>query len=973
MSASNASLGLMFSISPAKKQEKKYDKDEEKYMLLLAPFNKAPRINFGQVKPHEIVEKSLLVVNPQDFTLKLNIKNTDLNINNIEVEIERQANIDFRIKWQPEKAESYKFSIIFEVSNSRLKFIVHAFGVCVEPPKKKVFKNLTILQPIRPILQPQRQQQKTIEGTLKSKPKSPPKQKTNNKENNNNNTKNTKTTTVITKRSVIKTEKHFETTYIVENSVENFEKILQHVKINSTEPQEPDPTERRQTEILKTPKLASRFNFDFNEPSLGSYNQLETIYSASVSNLNAAANYPQTPIFKEPLLKLRRSISATNLNPTPQYQHQYQHFDDLDLPTTPKLKLDFEFNEYDHTRQLESANELREIFLMDIRRKYAALKIQYAFKAFKKRRFEKKYAIIRRKNAAIKIQRQYRNYQIRSKAACVIQKYIRKYLNNLKQNRAVNTIKRYWYAYKFRKSMRHYRNAVVIIQKWTRSMSERYKLIRFKRVVIFIQQQYKRKYMVRVMAALKIQLFYRSYKYRMNERYRENYRLNYAATLIQSLWRGYRTRKEINLVQLNNIRERLSIYIQRPHLTSHMTLGFRIKRSLNVLEQKSPSIQQIITALMDLQVVTRLSKECCVQFANAGAISILYGFISRCNRSTPHMDLIKLCLEILINLSKCEHTCELVVNLDHRLNEGNVEIVCSNALNMLIGLLQAYQSSNAQIFLNVCVLLVILGSNEKLVVLRGVVLQQFYLKKLMQLYTTLERRTNFRSKNQRLSIMQPVTNTQDLLNDTANSSMSVATSSTCTATSTAGNAANGFNQANFMFTLEPDWSLSKKLYIQLTDPLGALHYLLLSCLKVKIESSVECGSYKTPKKGIAVSNATSSVKKVKPSATNSIENLSHVDVKASSAKSLNGNKVVVASRQAASLKTIYSASKSIQTPVGVGPKQAKFQSKVDVNNKGKCSNSLSMDSLKENEEKKTITASKKVNLASGSTIRKKLI
>jgi hypothetical protein len=361
----------MFSISPAKKQSKNYDKDVEKNMLFLAPFNKAPKINFGQVKPHDIVEKSLLVVNPQDFKLKLIIKNTYLNINNIEVEIERQANIDFRIKWQPKKAESYNFSIRFEVLGSRLQFIVHAFGVCVEPPKKKVFKNLTILQTIRPIIQP--------------------KQKKNNKENNNN-TINTKTTTVRINRSVSITEKHLEKTYVLENSVvkrkpqlanrflfdcnepheadpnERYQteilktpklansfhfdfnepqepgqterrqtEILKTPKLANSfhfdfnEPQEPGPTERRQTEILKTPKLANNFHFDFNEPqepgpterrqteisktpklanrfnepSLGSYNQLETINSASVSNLSDADNYPHTPIFKEPLFTIK--------------------------------------------------------------------------------------------------------------------------------------------------------------------------------------------------------------------------------------------------------------------------------------------------------------------------------------------------------------------------------------------------------------------------------------------------------------------------------------------------------------------------------------------------------------------------------------------------------------------------------------------------------------------------------------------
>jgi hypothetical protein len=48
------------------------------------------------------------------------------------------------------------------------------------------------------------------------------------------------------------------------------------------------------------------------------------------------------------------------------------------------------------------------------------------------------------------------------------------------------------------------------------------------------------------------------------------------------------------------------------------------------LEQKSPPIPQVILALLDFQVVTRLSKECCIQFLKAGAISTLYEFIQSC-------------------------------------------------------------------------------------------------------------------------------------------------------------------------------------------------------------------------------------------------------------------------------------------------------------------------------------------------------
>ena len=924
------SSGFVFSISPAKKHVKKNNKDEEKYMLILAPFNKAPKVNLGQVKIHDIVEKSVLIVNPQDFTLKLNIKNADLNIDNIEVEIERQGNIDFKIKWQPDKADSYKFSIIFEVLNSRLKFLVHAFGICVEPPKKKVYKNLTILQPIRPVLKPQ-QQPTVIEARLQSKPsESKSKKLENNKENN---------FGII--KSNFEMRDYAETTYVVGNSLEHFENLLDHAReetINHT-----IDLQRRQTEVLQTPKFNTKFNLNFNEINSmvhASNNNAESISSASISNINQILNDLQTPKFIESIKNLRRSISETNLVSNKKTNLPHRFDENEEMPTTPKLKLNF--NDLNDILKQSSENlndkkdELNEIVLSNIKRKYAALKIQRTFRNYKKRlnnikieNEKKENDKIRRNHAAIIIQRKYREYKTRqieklvftlrakfsaikiqraynaykkrlfeisvqkireNNAARVIQKYVKKYLNHKKLVNSSNIIKRYWHAYKFRKSLNFFRNAAIKIQRWTRLMKDRYNYLRFRRVIIYFQQQYKRKYNQRVLAALKIQSFYRLYKYRVYIKERV-VRLNHAATLIQSLWRGYRTRKEINIPRIHNIRERLSVYIQKPQ-QSHFTLGFRIKRSLNVLEQNSPFIQQIITALMDLQVVTRLSKECCVHFANSGAISILYDFISRCNRSTPHMDLIKLCLEILINLSKCVQTSELIVIFDHKIKENNIEILCSNNLTLLLNLLQAYQLSNTQIFMNVCILLIILASNQKLQVLREAILQQFYLKKLLQLYTTMERRFNFRSRNQRPA---SVSSNQDLLNESINSSILMA------------------NNLIQEFTLEPDWSLSKKLCtIQLPDPLFALQYLLVNTLNVKIDVTENC--YKTPKK-LTSNTLFSSAKKLKHSSTGSIEHLNHVtssvtvnESKKSIAKSSTGNNgKFMSSRQSASLKNINAA------------------------------------------------------------------
>lgn len=901
MSASS-SLGLAFSISPAKKHFKKPEKDEEIYILILAPFNKAPKINFGQLKKNDIVEKSLLIINPQDFNVKLSIKNADLNINNLEVEIEKQSNIDFKLKWQPIKADTYKFTITFEVFNSRLKFIVHAFGTCVEPPKKKIHKPLTVLQPIRPInMKPV--QNKTIEATLKST--------SNNKENQTSKlakqdpkkTIPSSKTTIITKISE-KTTVTNNKNSLLDNTVQQFEQILEHVVkkefcetatcLNSTQNND---QQRRQTEILRTPKLNTQLSLDFfrecNNEASNSLNfslsesnlaNLGLVSSNITSNCTTITTNTVTTtiaavddlLLKTPMLNstcmvsLRRSLSETNLKESILKQQQYyeQQFNPA-VSMTPKLKLHFNDND-DSTVLVDQENnnlnhdhEKHIIEKLDqLKCRYSAIRIQRFYRRYKREKVENQVKLmrerravkiiakhwceykrnrlintIRKRFAARLILKNYRFYKekvyferklqiIRKNAAArVIQLHWNKYKQQKRESKAANTIKRYWFAHKFRKCFYKYRNAAIKIQKWSREMKERYYYLHLKRVVIYLQQKYKQRYCTRTVAAYKIQRYYRLYKYRMREN-EQNEQLNYAASIIQATWKGYKTRKEINLVQIRSIRERLSVYVQNKSKIVQFTLGYRIKRSLKVLEQQSPTIQQVITALMDLQIVTRLSQECCIQFANAGAIHILYEFITRCNRSTPHMDLIKLCLEILINLAKCQYTCDLIINFD---NELSSTIIQSNELNILLNLLQAYQSSNAQIFMNVCVLLIILTSNEKLGKLKEEIMQQNFLKKLLQLNTVLERRANFRIKKQRTTFSN-----QELLNESLNSSCSAANS----------------HQINISFSLEPEWSLSnRKLFIQLIEPLGALQYLLINTLDVKIDCSLD-NLLKTPKKTI---------------------------------------------------------------------------------------------------------------------------
>lgn len=155
MSATAAEVlsSLGFSISPPKKQPKKKGEEEEEYLLTLAPFTKAPKINFGELKVENTVEKNLLIINPQEFRVELNIKNNELNIDNFQLALEKGENVNLKLKWTPVKPGNYKFAISFEVLHSaRLKFLVHAFGTCIKPEVKKLGprKPLTVLQPLKP-------------------------------------------------------------------------------------------------------------------------------------------------------------------------------------------------------------------------------------------------------------------------------------------------------------------------------------------------------------------------------------------------------------------------------------------------------------------------------------------------------------------------------------------------------------------------------------------------------------------------------------------------------------------------------------------------------------------------------------------------------------------------------------------------------------------------------------------------------
>jgi hypothetical protein len=276
---------------------------------------------------------------------------------------------------------------------------------------------------------------------------------------------------------------------------------------------------------------------------------------------------------------------------------------------------------------------------------------------------------------------------------------------------------------------------------------------------------------------------------------------------------------------------------------ARVTLGSRIRNSLRVLGYSGISIHQVMLALNDLDKVTRLSRECCEFFGAERAPDTLYAFINSCNRSVPHMDLVKLCIRILINLAKHKRTAQCVLEP-------------ANSLSVLISLLQAYSTSNPVIFMEVCILFIILAESESSDVAKQLAAQETNMKKIQAVHALLERRANFRQRHTGVVQQQQQLGASSVACGANNSTVA--------------------KKLAVSFTMAPEWSLNKKsALITLQDPLAALDHMLNS-LNIKMASpnlqnalgSQPCIStvLQTPKSSASLSRSEKwSSSKMKPS------------------------------------------------------------------------------------------------------------
>ena len=70
------------------------------------------------------------------------------------------------------------------------------------------------------------------------------------------------------------------------------------------------------------------------------------------------------------------------------------------------------------------------------------------------------------------------------------------------------------------------------------------------------------------------------------------------------------------------------------------TLWARTHSALDVVA-RSKSLSEVLRACNALEVSTRLSPVCCAMFASKGIVSTILALITSCNRSKPHIELVR--------------------------------------------------------------------------------------------------------------------------------------------------------------------------------------------------------------------------------------------------------------------------------------------------------------------------------------------
>lgn len=220
------------------------------------------------------------------------------------------------------------------------------------------------------------------------------------------------------------------------------------------------------------------------------------------------------------------------------------------------------------------------------------------------------------------------------------------------------------------KNARRTLDAIITIQQWWCACRVRLKYQKTYDSILFVQRTVRKRHQKKL-AAIKI---IQSHAQTMILRSRF-VRQKRSILRIQSIWRGYLVRK-ISTKMIAEHRRRIREI--NAAAEEHMKLGNRAEMGLNLLLTSS-HMSVVLKACFHLDAATSLSRECCARLINHDAIRIIFKLIKSCNRSKPHMEVLKHVVHILQHMSMYPETAPSVLRY------------ADDAVDVLLELLQNYR------------------------------------------------------------------------------------------------------------------------------------------------------------------------------------------------------------------------------------------------------------------------------------------
>ncbi|OWF49690.1 abnormal spindle-like microcephaly-associated protein homolog [Mizuhopecten yessoensis] len=321
--------------------------------------------------------------------------------------------------------------------------------------------------------------------------------------------------------------------------------------------------------------------------------------------------------------------------------------------------------------------------------------------------------------AATCIQTAYRAYKRRQEEQESRRKrmaYLEKFSGVVSSHLSVIKIQRCYRNHRVLLAARQRLTSIIVLQRWMRAKLARMQFLRFISAVKVVQTRARKHLHFRNAAVIKLQAVVRGWLGRRSVIHQEQ-----SAITLQAIWRGRRVRKTYPSKKLENIRKNLKEATKIA--TEDRKLGNRTESALDYL-LKYKQLSQILEALIHLETSTRLSPACCQRMVNVNAVGVIYRLIQSCNRSQPHMEIIRYSINILLNLAKYERTRAAVYEVD-------------GATECLLELMQVYREKG-HIFSCSCTLMGILGMMEDK---RQVILNDKKVtSKLLSIYTLTARK-----------------------------------------------------------------------------------------------------------------------------------------------------------------------------------------------------------------------------------------